>query len=342
MDGSDTLYNGQVYKKINIIQHHLPGTIYDSLHAPVFFGGFRETARKIYIFQIWASVDTMPQLVYDFNHTNLGDTIYTNVLSGSKQVYGHVVTNLDSVLIGSNYHKRMLLQDTGSIFNTEYWIEGVGSSLGLPFATFWSITDNSYDLSCYNSTNQVVYQNPSPTFGMCTGTLPVISCKTSSSCDTVKNCQINKTLIQNANQLKSMQDSATYQWMNCTNWLPIAGDTFQTFTAQMNGSYAVIIKKDKCIDTSFCAEIIGMGYNDYQEHNFKLYPIPSKGRLYVDLYKEYSDVHMVLLNLQGQVLETWSFDNTAKATLDIQSPNGLYLLQIRTENQQAVYRVIKE
>jgi hypothetical protein len=342
MDGSDTIYNGNVYKKINIIEHHLPGTIYDSLHAPVFFGGLRESGKKIYIFQIWASIDTLPHLIYDFNHTNLGDTIYTNVLSGSKQSYGHIVKSVDSVLVGSNYHKRLYLQDTGSIYNTEYWIEGIGSSWGLPFATFWSITDNSYDLSCYNTTNQVVYQNPSPTFGMCTGTLPVVNCKASSSCDTVKNCQLNKTLIQAGNLLKSAQDSAQYQWFDCSSMLPLIGDTSQTFTANKNGSYAVIIEKDKCIDTSFCAEVSGLGINKHASDNFKIYPVPTDGKIYMDLGMELSDVKVVLLNIQGQAIQTWSFEKIMKAELDLQSPEGIYLLQINTPRETSVFRIIRE
>ena len=200
LDGSDTIYNGDTYKKINIIQHHLPGTIYDSLHASIFFGGMREVNKKIYIFQIWASVDTMPQLVYDFTKTNVGDTIYTKALAGSKTLYGHLVTSVDSVLVGKKYHKRLHLQEPKNTFNTEYWIEGIGSSMGLPWATFWSITDNSYDLSCFNTTHKVVYENPNPTFGMCAGTLPVISCDSSSDCDTVNNCHLNSSFSKRSSK----------------------------------------------------------------------------------------------------------------------------------------------
>jgi hypothetical protein len=186
MDGSDTLYDGNEYKKISIIQHHAPGTAFDSLHAPVFFGGLREANKQIFIFQIWASVDTSAFMVYDFNNTDVGDTIYTNVLSGNTNLFGHIVLSTDSVLIGANYHKRLHLQDTGNISNVEDWIEGVGSSMGLPFATFWSITDNSYDLTCYNTIDSARYENPSPSLGFCTAPLPNVTCDTISICDTVE------------------------------------------------------------------------------------------------------------------------------------------------------------
>ena len=176
MDGTDTLYDGQTFKKIWITNHHLPGTIHDTIYPKTFFGGLREADKKIYIYQIWASTDTTVQLVYDFNNTNIGDTIYTNVLSGNPNLFGHLITAVDSVLVGTNYHKRLHLQDLENSFNTEYWIEGVGSSWGLPFATFWSITDNSYDLSCFYKNNAFEYKNPSPVFGFCQAPHPEIIC----------------------------------------------------------------------------------------------------------------------------------------------------------------------
>ena len=180
MDGTDTLYNGEVFKKIFVTNHHLPGTVHDTIYPTEFFGGMREENKQVFIFQHWASVDTSVMLVYDFNNTNIGDTIYTNVLSGNPNLFGHLVTATDSVLIGNNYHKRLHLEDVNNSYNTEYWIEGVGSSWGLPFATFWSITDNSYDLSCFYESQDLKYENPSPVYGYCQAP-PSITCEIISS-----------------------------------------------------------------------------------------------------------------------------------------------------------------
>lgn len=177
MDGTDTLNNGESFKKIFVTNHHLPGTVHDSIYPTEFFGGLREVDKQIFIYQVWASTDTSVQLVYDFNNTDVGDTIYTNVLSGNPNLLGHLVTETDSVLVGTQFHKRLLLQDLENSYNTEYWIEGVGSSWGLPFSSFWSITDNSYDLSCFYENQEVKYQNPSPTFGFCTPPFPTITCE---------------------------------------------------------------------------------------------------------------------------------------------------------------------
>jgi len=181
MDGTDTLYNGEMFKKIYVTNHHLPGTVHDTIYPTEFFGGIRESNKQIFIYQLWASVDTSVQMVYDFTNTNVGDTIYTNVLSGNPNLFGHLVTETDSVLIGTKYHKRLHLQEPSNSYNTEYWIEGVRSSWGLPFATFWSITDNSYDLSCFYENQELEYSNPSPVYGFCQAPQPTITCDIVSS-----------------------------------------------------------------------------------------------------------------------------------------------------------------
>ncbi len=177
IDGSDTLYQGEVYKKIMMTEHLHHGVAFDSIYPTRFLGGLREEGKRIFIFQSWASVDTTAHLIYDFNYTNVGDTIYTSSLFGpASTMFPHVLTGIDSILIGSTYHKRLFLQDPGSPWLTEEWIEGVGSTWGLPFATVWSITDNSYDLTCFYRDGHLQYGNPSPSFGYCQPPYPTFAC----------------------------------------------------------------------------------------------------------------------------------------------------------------------
>lgn len=80
-------------------------------------------------------------------------------------------------MVGSAYHTRLQLISPDSM-GAEYWIEGVGSSWGLPYATFWSATDNSYDLTCFYQADQLKYGNPSPGYAFCQAPLPAITCIT--------------------------------------------------------------------------------------------------------------------------------------------------------------------
>ncbi len=176
MDGPDTLYDGETFKKIDISVYHAPGTAYDTVYPTVFFGGLRESGKQVFMFRSWSSPDTTVKLIYDFNNENIGDTIYTNVLTGNPALFGHLVSAKDSVLVGTQYHTRLSLKDPDNSNNTELWIEGVGSSWGLPYATYWSATDNSYDLTCFFIDQQLMYGNPSPGYGYCQAPLPAINC----------------------------------------------------------------------------------------------------------------------------------------------------------------------
>lgn len=182
MDGSDTLYQGETFKKVYITTHlyHPP---FDSVYPREFFGGVREANKQVFMFQKW-TVDTTSHILYDFNNTDVGDTIYTSFLAGNAtDMLGHVVMEVDSVLLGSTYHKRLLLQDPNNEFNQEYWTEGVGSSMGLPYASFWSVTDNSHELLCFYEWYDLLYSNPSPSYAYCSQPLPTLTCESVAGID---------------------------------------------------------------------------------------------------------------------------------------------------------------
>lgn len=67
-------------------------------------------------------------LLYDFN-LNLGDTLPQTYIGG-----GFTVSNIDSVLVGTHYHKRFILQSNPpfpSPDSSHCIVEGIGSSFGL-------------------------------------------------------------------------------------------------------------------------------------------------------------------------------------------------------------------
>jgi hypothetical protein len=161
MDGSDTILNGKTYKKLWHTTHHAPGTEFDSTYTH-FMGGMREADRKVYMFSEYLCLDTIERVIYDFNADSIGDTIYTQVLTnGLTQFIPHIVIDIDTVIFNFGAHRQLVLQDESGFF-TETWTEGVGSSLGLPYASYWLLTDNSYDLNCMYINDELAYHNPSP------------------------------------------------------------------------------------------------------------------------------------------------------------------------------------
>lgn len=118
--GGDTTIGSYTYKKIFI-----SGIREICLGTPTgfnwFYGGLRNDSinKKVYYWNFGS--DT---LLYDFS-LQVGDTVYDTYNSVPLPYWDFRVNVIDSVLVGSNYHKRFNLNGGYS------YIEGVGSPTGL-------------------------------------------------------------------------------------------------------------------------------------------------------------------------------------------------------------------
>ena len=175
MDGTDTILNGKTYKKLFHTTHHAPGTAFDSTYTN-YLGGMREVNKQVFMFSEWLCLDTITRMIYDFNDVVQGDTIYTQVLTnGLTQFIPHIVTGVDEIDVNGSPRRQIHLTDENGFFN-ETWTEGIGSSMGLVYATYWLLTDNSYDLNCFYDGNDLQYTNPSPAYAFCTPPYPESEC----------------------------------------------------------------------------------------------------------------------------------------------------------------------
>ena len=190
LDGTDTLINGHLYKNIYIITHHLPGTEHDSIYTN-YLGAMREADKQVFFISEYLALDTVERMVYDFNPVDIGDTIFSQILTHDLlQFIPHIVTSLDSVIVDGQYRRRIHLRDQDSLY-TESWIDGVGSSMGLVYASYWLLTDNSYDLNCHYQDGELAYTNQEPTHNFCSFPLPEIACETTSSDTPVRDTELS-------------------------------------------------------------------------------------------------------------------------------------------------------
>lgn len=74
----------------------------------------------------------------------------------------------------------------------------------------------------------------------------------------------------------------------------------------------------------------------------KIYPNPTKGNLLVDLGENKENVTMTLVDIRGELIETWSFENVNRIQLNIEAPVGLYILKIDSGIEHTTFRVIRE
>jgi hypothetical protein len=152
----DTVIDGIYYKKI--VTEVLPLTNGSCCYVPTGLGvGFLRqdiAEKKVYWRNQWTNGDT---LLYDFT-LNVGDTLNSFLNYPDPWTEPKTVLSIDSVLVGTSYHKRFNI-DT-SDFRNEYTysiIEGVGSTDGFSGVHENNAWQFGIGLTCFSENGDVVY-----------------------------------------------------------------------------------------------------------------------------------------------------------------------------------------
>lgn len=170
------------------------------------------------------------------------------------------------------------------------------------------------------------------------------------NCDSIFAINLTITRINNSvtttsgNTLNASETGARYQWLDCNNgFSKITNDTNRIFNPTINGSYAVEITKNGCVDTSACIPVIGVGLADV---NFKdLISVsnnPTKGLFWLNNNTN-QIVNSSLYDLNGKlvILPQNSGNKGQKFNLT-DFPEGIYILNVRGEKGEMVnFKIIK-
>jgi hypothetical protein len=157
----DTIIEGKNYSKIQ-----RTGVYYNVgyngfctniiwIHYTYYNGAFRNDSvnKKVYYVPPASITDT---LLYDFN-LNLYDTLPQTYLYNSSGGWILFVDAIDSILIGSEYHKEFrVTDDTLPPSSYFYLIEGIGSSFGL-LSYLSGYTECGDDLVCVQQNGSTIY-----------------------------------------------------------------------------------------------------------------------------------------------------------------------------------------
>lgn len=135
---------------------------------------------------------------------------------------------------------------------------------------------------------------------------------------------------------------ATFQWIDCSNMSPIGGATSATYTATANGSYAVIITNNSCVDTSNCVTVTGIGI---EENTFasaiSIYPNPNSGNFTINIGDQYTDVVVTVTDLAGRVVFNQASNNTNVIPVQLDAAAGTYMVTVQSGENIATFRVVK-
>ena len=117
----------------------------------------------------------------------------------------------------------------------------------------------------------------------------------------------------------------------------------QSYTATTNGSYAVIINQNNCIDTSSCHAVISV---NLLNNNFMktpvLFPNPTEGYMSIDLKEKHEYIAIEITSLDGKVVSRTDYISVSKVQLNLQEKSGIYFIEIiGNKGRTARYKVMK-
>ncbi|MDR7212711.1 T9SS type A sorting domain-containing protein, partial [Flavobacterium piscis] len=134
------------------------------------------------------------------------------------------------------------------------------------------------------------------------------------------------------------QAGATYQWFECPGTI-ISGETGQTFTPTVNGSYGVTITMGGCDATSSCVLINTLANPDFEvKSKFIMYPNPSKG--IINIQCDY-DGDLNIINQLEQTIKTVKVSSDVINTINISYlADGIYFINEQKENKTVTHKLI--
>lgn len=156
-------------------------------------------------------------------------------------------------------------------------------------------------------------------------------------------CGLDTTVMQTGPvTLTAQADRVQYQWLNCTNGcIPIPTATDSSYTVTTNGSYAVEITQNECVDTSalYNISVLEIPMNDFSDH-IQVYPNPSADYFIVDLGAEVDDLSINIKDVTGKIVATRYLSKVRLVNFSVDEPSGLYFIEIYTNLGNTVIKVM--
>lgn len=173
----------------------------------------------------------------------------------------------------------------------------------------------------------------------------------SNGCDSIVTLNLTiqsvetSTSQMNGINLSANAVGAIYQWIDCNNNnAPITGATNKAYTPTANGSYAVIVTKNGCTDTSACLVVTTVGVEYTQTiAGVNIFPNPTIDELTIRIENMQDGQHTIeLMDATGRVLSAQLMNDHSTTISLIEYQSGVYFVRVLNGDRQSVQRVIKE
>ncbi|MGE0562811.1 MAG: T9SS type A sorting domain-containing protein, partial [Flavobacteriales bacterium] len=282
--------------------------------------------------------------------------IYTDVLTGSNGCDSTVTTDLTikqpttgsqtfvecqgfSVTVGSNTYTT-----TGIYTDVLTGSNGCDSTVTTDLTIKQPTTGSQTFVECAGF-SVTVGSNTYTTTGVYTDVLTGSNgCDSTVTTDLTIQNAIDVTVTNSSPMLTANQAGASYQWLDCDNGNAIIPlETAQSFTATVNGNYAVEITMGSCVDTSACEAVTGVGIRETANTNVLIYPNPTRGLFTINLTNQQGAINYALTTLEGRIVKQANNVTTNNIEVDLTNESkGVYLLRISQNDSNKVYKIVRQ
>lgn len=158
--------------------------------------------------------------------------------------------------------------------------------------------------------------------------------------------QINTTINKTGTTLTAAKLTGNYQWMTCQlgTVVPINGANQKSYTATVNGSYALETSDSACKDTSDCVAVTEITNLNRISNNqlLKVIPNPNAGEFNVVLPQNCHNATIYLMDASGKILmvQTLADGNEIKINTDSKLVTGFYLIKVESLDFNATQRIL--
>ncbi len=162
-------------------------------------------------------------------------------------------------------------------------------------------------------------------------------------CDSIIDLSLDITTLSDSvtktgSTLTYSSTATTYQWVKCPSYSLVPGATGKSYTPASGGSYALIVSKGICTDTSKCIAVIPVNISESKmPMEIRLSPNPSNGVFYIETDNQAIGANLNIYNVVGQKVKS----TTLKQTLTRESLNsGVYFIEIMNAEERVVRKLI--
>ena len=149
---------------------------------------------------------------------------------------------------------------------------------------------------------------------------------------------------QSGETLTATMNGASYQWIDCDSNTPVPGAVSQTFTAQANGNYAVIVTAQGCSDTSACIAVHTVGINENTGWHFALFPNPANDVINLTSSEGMQQAEIMIFSTSGRIITVQSNISGNTHVMDVSAlAAGVYYIKVvRKDGSASVSRFVKQ